>query len=67
MLDCIQICQASADFMLRGSKHHPHVCRECAEICEQCAQSCEALDGMEDCVKACRACAQSCGEMAKMA
>lgn len=67
MLDCAQICQVSVDFMLRGSKHHPHICRECAEINEQCAQSCEALGDMEDCVAACRACVQSCGEMAKAA
>lgn len=67
MMDCAQICATSADFMLRGSKHHPHVCAECADICEDCAKSCEQLDGMEECVKACRACVESCSAMAKMA
>ena len=67
MLDCAQICQTSADFMLRGSEHHAHVCRECAEICAKCADSCEAVGDMEECVKACRTCAESCGKMAQMA
>jgi hypothetical protein len=63
MLDCAQICQTAADFMLRGSKHHPHVCAECADVCEECARSCETLDGMEECVRACRTCAESCRRM----
>lgn len=67
MLDCAQICAASADFMLRGSAHHAHVCRVCADICEACAQSCQGLDGMEECVAACRACAESCRSMGAMA
>ena len=67
MLDCARICATSVDFMLQGSKHFPHICRECAEICDGCAASCEALDGMEDCVAACRASAQTCRIMAQMA
>ena len=67
MLDCIQISQTSADFMLRGSDHHAHVCRECAEICRACAESCDEIGDMEDCVAACRACAESCGKMGQMA
>lgn len=64
MMDCIQICSTSADFMIRMSKHHPHICRECSEICTQCADSCAQLDGMEACVEACRDCAAKCGAMA---
>lgn len=64
MMDCIQICQASADFMLRQSKHHAHICKECAEICQQCADSCEKVGGMDECVQACRACVGTCGSMA---
>lgn len=67
MLDCVQICATSADFMLRGSKHHAHICAECAEICEECAASCEAIGGMEECVAACRACAATCRAMAQAA
>jgi hypothetical protein len=64
MLDCAQICATAADFMLRNSPHHPHLCRECAEICAQCADSCAELEGMEDCARACRECVDSCREMA---
>lgn len=66
LMDCAQICQVSADFMLRGSAHHTHICRECAEICSACAESCEAVGGMEECVQACRDCAESCRAMGEM-
>ena len=64
MMARAEICRTSATFMLIGSQHHKHVCRECAEICEECAADCEKLDGMEECVEACRACAASCRQMA---
>lgn len=66
MMDCAQICQTSADFMLRGSDHHAHVCAECADVCEDCAKSCEAIGGMDECVAACRKCAESCRAMSSM-
>lgn len=64
MIDCVDICQFSADLMLSGSMFHHRVCATCAEICEACAKSCEQIGGMEDCVKACRDCAESCRNMA---
>ncbi|HEX8916326.1 MAG TPA: four-helix bundle copper-binding protein [Humisphaera sp.] len=67
MQDCAQICQVSADFMSRGSPHHPHLCRECAEICGQCADDCRRLADdaeMRRCADACQRCADSCREMA---
>ena len=64
MAACAEICRTDAHFMLIGSTHHKHVCRECAEICEQCASDCERLGDMQDCVDACRACAESCRTMA---
>ena len=67
MLDCAQICQTSADFMLRDSELHAHICAVCAKICEACAASCEAVGDMDDCVRACRACVESCGKMGAMA
>ncbi|MCK8785547.1 four-helix bundle copper-binding protein [Roseomonas sp. NAR14] len=67
MMDCAQICAVSADFMIRQSPHHPHLCAECAEICGQCAASCEnhpdADDAMRRCAEACRRCASLCGQM----
>jgi hypothetical protein len=64
MMACAEICRTSAHFMLIGTEHHRHTCRECAEICEECAADCERVGDMEDCVKACRACAEQCRKMA---
>ena len=64
MLDCADICGAAARFMARGSDHHVHLCRECAEICRACADSCEQVGDMDECVQACRRCADSCEKMA---
>ena len=69
LLDCAEICQTSANFMLRGSAVHATVCGTCAEICERCAESCETFSGdskMAACADTCRKCAKSCREMAKM-
>ena len=66
MVDCIQICQASADFMTRNSPLHAAVCRACAQVCDACANSCEAFDDpeMKSCAEICRRCAESCRKMA---
>jgi hypothetical protein len=66
MADCIQICQAAADFMSRGSALHNAVCRACAEVCEACSKSCRAIGGseMESCADVCAHCAESCRRMA---
>ena len=64
MINCAEICQTSANFMLSGSAFHQKVCAVCAEICDACAKSCEQVGGMGDCVKACRECAESCRKMA---
>ena len=53
MMACAEICRTSAHFMLIGTEHHKHTCRECAEI-----------GGMDECVAACRRCAESCRKMA---
>jgi hypothetical protein len=64
MINCAEICQTSANFLLSGSVFHQMVCAACAEICDACANRCEQVGGMEDCVKACRECAESCRKMA---
>lgn len=64
--DCAEICQTSANFMLRYSPLHPLTCGVCAEICEQCAQECSNMsdgDFMQECIEMCRRCAASCKEM----
>ncbi len=64
MLNCAEICQTSANFMLSNSAFSSQVCRVCADICDACAKSCEQLDGMEECARVCRECAESCRRMA---
>ncbi len=71
--DCVQICQTSADFMLRMSDYHPQVCGACADVCEACAEECEKMatgdgaDLMQRCADACRKCAESCRRMSQEA
>jgi hypothetical protein len=70
LIDCAEICQTSANFMLRNSGMHPHTCAACAAVCERCAQDCERFTGepaMQACAQACRSCAESCRRMAAMA
>lgn len=67
LLDCAQACDASRDFMLRGSALHHETCRVCADACERCAKSCEQIrddEQMRRCAEECRRCAESCREMA---
>ncbi len=66
IVDCAQICQTSADFMLRGSSFHDRVCGVCAEVCESCADSCESFSNdaqMKLCAELCRECAMTCREI----
>ncbi|MEQ9552091.1 MAG: four-helix bundle copper-binding protein [Coleofasciculus sp. G3-WIS-01] len=70
MMDCAEICQTSANFMLRGSNFDTRTCAVCAEICDQCAQSCEQFDDddqMQACAQMCRRCAESCRQMSTVA
>lgn len=60
MMACAEICRTAAHFMLLGSEHYKHVCRECAEICDQCAAACDRLGDMQECVEASRRSAKSC-------
>jgi hypothetical protein len=67
LLDCAQICQTSADFMLRGSELHNRTCGVCAEVCARCAEECARMgtdSQMQACAETCRRCAGSCRRMA---
>jgi hypothetical protein len=67
LADCAEICQTSANFMLRDSDLHMIVCEACAEICQQCFESCNRQKGdsqMKACAAACRQCAEACQQMA---
>lgn len=65
MINCAEICQTTANFMLSNSSIHGAVCAACAEVCDACAQSCEQVGDMDECAQASRRCAESCEEMAK--
>jgi hypothetical protein len=67
LLDCAEICQTSADFMLRGSDFHVRTCGICAEVCARCATECGLFENdarMQDCAEVCRRCAEFCRQMA---
>lgn len=67
LMDCATICTTSADFMLRESERHRHICAICAEICKDCEEACEEFADDEQltaCADACRSCFKSCQEMA---
>jgi len=64
MMNCAEICQTAANFMLSASAVHERLCQIGAEVCDACADSCDEIGGMDDCVKACRDCAESCRQMA---
>jgi hypothetical protein len=67
LLDCAEICQTSANFMLRGSPHHVITCAACAELCRACEEACRSISGderMTHCAEICAACAESCERMA---
>ena len=66
MLDCAQICQTSADFMMRGSPYHERTCGVCAEVCRACASTCRAFEDDENmvhCAEVCEECAEACEQM----
>jgi hypothetical protein len=64
MINCAEICQTSANFMLSGSDLHHLTCGVCAEVCGRCADDCARVGDMDECVRACRKCAESCAKMA---
>lgn len=66
LLDCSEICQTSANFMIRGSEFHSRTCGVCAEVCQRCAEDCDRFEEefMKQCAEMCRRCAESCRQMA---
>jgi hypothetical protein len=65
---CAEICQTSANFMIRGSELHTRTCAACAEVCRACEADCRRLSAgdevMARCADACAQCAESCERMA---
>ena len=69
MTDCIEICQLTADALVRGSLMHKVLCMVCADICDACAVSCEEIGdpAMMKCAETCYVCADNCRESSKQA
>ncbi|NBW75813.1 MAG: four-helix bundle copper-binding protein [Sphingomonadaceae bacterium] len=68
--DCAEICQTTANSMLRRSALHTILCRACAEACDQCARECERWRDDRQltlCAETCRRCAEACRHTAAMA
>lgn len=68
MQDCVEICQTSANFMLKNSPLHGRTCDVCAEVCERCGRDCDRFPEdfqMQFCAEICRRCAETCREMAR--
>lgn len=67
LLDCAEICQTSANYMLRGSPFHVLTCGVCAEVCRACAELCRGLaeddEHMSHCAEVCEHCADHCEAM----
>jgi hypothetical protein len=66
LLDCAEICQTSANFMIRRSELLGAVCGVCAEVCSRCAEDCDRFledERMRRAAAICRQCADSCREM----
>jgi hypothetical protein len=66
LLDCAEICQMSANFLLRASELYPRTCAICADVCQQCAQDCEKISDdalLKACAEICYLCAKSCRQI----
>lgn len=69
LADCAEMCQKTANSLLRRSSEHGIVCTACAQLCDACAEACEAMKDDERmllCARTCRDCAKHCREMSKL-
>ena len=67
LMDCADVCLASASFMLRASDLHAHTCAACAAVCDRVADGLNALSDdprMRAMTDTCRHCADTCRAMA---
>ena len=69
LLDCAELCQTTANSMLRKSPQHALLCDACAKMCDACARDCMKISSdvrMQACAHNCQDCAASCRDMASM-
>ncbi|CAA7622049.1 four-helix bundle copper-binding protein [Magnetospirillum sp. SS-4] len=69
LLDCADINETAADFMLRSSRLHHLTCQVAAEVSDICASACEKLAAedvrLRECAQACRRAATACRKTIK--
>ena len=67
LVDCAELCETTAHYLLRESPLHARLCALCAEVCRQCADNCVQVGGddaiLKPCAELCRRCAASCEHM----
>ena len=69
LADCAEMCEKTANSLLRRSPQHGAICIACAQLCDACAQECELMkedERMLLCARTCRDCANHCREMSKL-
>ena len=69
LADCAEMCQKTANSLLRRSSQHAAVCIACAQLCDACAQEREVFKSDERmllCARTCRDCAIHCRDMSKL-
>lgn len=67
LMDCAEICQTAANFMLRESPLEAALCSVTAEVSRRCAEDCAGFTDdkqMQACTEVCRRCAEACDRMA---
>lgn len=63
LIDCAEICAATASFIARQSPFQFRAIALCAEICARCAGECDRLgddDLLRRCGETCRRCLDEC-------
>ncbi|MGF1568374.1 MAG: hypothetical protein ACFCVD_09940 [Nodosilinea sp.] len=66
MMDGVESCQTSANFMLRRSDRHTYFCGACAEVGDRGAKDCASMGNdapTRACAEMCRRYAETCRDM----
>lgn len=66
LLDCADVCQVSANFLLRGSPSAGYFCSIGGRLCDRYVREYKGLCGLEECVAACETAAALCHRMGRV-
>ncbi len=69
LLDCAEMCQTSANFLVRGSDLRGYTCGLCSHVCHECAEECATISGdarLEQCRSQCIHCVEQCLRLSKL-